>query len=229
MWFYLDLPQVVVVCVRIDLDECAEGQNQCQQSCINTFGSFKCDCDVGYQPTPDQTSCTGVQMAVCTYTFWVSVYVIYHNEQSIFLSIFPDVDECLLPAAVTGCRFGCINTPGSFHCQCPAGYSQQTTDGHCQGGETCAKYYFEETSHFSDKWKRQCQMTSHRLPSFKFAGFHKYSFQIHAFVELILRRTCTTDLHTYRKRLIKFCFWWLFWFFFFLNGFIFFIYNNRYR
>ncbi|XP_034735082.1 uncharacterized protein LOC117949142 isoform X2 [Etheostoma cragini] len=48
-----------------------------------------------------------------------------------------DVDECLLPAAVTGCVFGCVNTPGSFYCQCPVGYSLQTAEGHCQDIDEC--------------------------------------------------------------------------------------------
>ncbi|XP_027871036.1 hemicentin-2 isoform X2 [Xiphophorus couchianus] len=90
-----------------DLDECAEGQHQCQQSCINTFGSFRCGCHVGYQPTPDQASCV-------------------------------DVDECLLPAAVTGCVFGCVNTPGSFLCSCPDGFSRLSADGRCQDIDECA-------------------------------------------------------------------------------------------
>ncbi|KAK5609465.1 hypothetical protein CRENBAI_007975 [Crenichthys baileyi] len=93
--------------ICLDLDECAEGHHQCQQSCINTFGSFRCSCHVGYQPAPDPASCT-------------------------------DVDECLLPAAVTGCMFGCVNTPGSFHCSCPDGFSQLSADGHCQDIDECA-------------------------------------------------------------------------------------------
>lgn len=52
---------------------------------------------------------------------------------TLMLFVFPDVDECLLPAAVTGCVFGCVNTPGSFHCKCPAGYNLQSADSDCQG------------------------------------------------------------------------------------------------
>ncbi|CAK6984334.1 protein HEG [Scomber scombrus] len=49
-----------------------------------------------------------------------------------------DVDECLLPGALTGCAFGCVNTPGSFYCQCPSGYSLQSADSHCQDIDDCA-------------------------------------------------------------------------------------------
>ncbi|XP_035992016.1 complement receptor type 1 isoform X1 [Fundulus heteroclitus] len=49
-----------------------------------------------------------------------------------------DIDECLLPAAVTGCMFGCVNTPGSFHCSCPDGFIQLSAVGHCQDIDECA-------------------------------------------------------------------------------------------
>ncbi|XP_024150987.1 sushi, von Willebrand factor type A, EGF and pentraxin domain-containing protein 1 isoform X2 [Oryzias melastigma] len=48
-----------------------------------------------------------------------------------------DVDECLLPAAATGCMFGCVNTAGSFHCQCPPGHSKLTADGLCHDTDEC--------------------------------------------------------------------------------------------
>lgn len=48
-------------------------------------------------------------------------------------SIIPDVNECVLPAGTARCVFGCVNTPGSFRCLCPAGYSMNITHGHCEG------------------------------------------------------------------------------------------------
>ena len=75
--------QVMIVCMFVDLEECVEGQHQCQQRCINTFGSFKCSCDDGYQAAHDQTSCTGVCVAVylCLFMSFMSL-----NKWSVFLA-----------------------------------------------------------------------------------------------------------------------------------------------
>ena len=66
---------ISVVYMREDLDECVEGQHQCQQRCINTFGSFQCSCDDGYQPARDQTSCTGVCVCVCVVVLFYYISV----------------------------------------------------------------------------------------------------------------------------------------------------------
>ncbi|UYV63503.1 FBN1 [Cordylochernes scorpioides] len=31
-----------------DIDECSTGQNHCQQTCVNTPGSYKCSCSTGF-------------------------------------------------------------------------------------------------------------------------------------------------------------------------------------
>ncbi|VDO63124.1 unnamed protein product [Heligmosomoides polygyrus] len=40
-----------------ELDECATGSDLCEQICVNTVGSFKCDCHVGYSLRPDGKTC----------------------------------------------------------------------------------------------------------------------------------------------------------------------------
>jgi len=51
----------------IDIDECANNSsNLCAQQCVNTAGSYKCDCYDGYRPVND-THCEGKQSTVCSF------------------------------------------------------------------------------------------------------------------------------------------------------------------
>lgn len=43
----------------IDIDECYEETDGCQQECINTNGSYYCVCRIGYRLTSDGYSCEG--------------------------------------------------------------------------------------------------------------------------------------------------------------------------
>lgn len=44
----------------IDFDECLNsGPSECKQICINTPGSFVCDCYKGYRLNIDQSTCDG--------------------------------------------------------------------------------------------------------------------------------------------------------------------------
>ena len=42
-----------------DIDECKVNKGGCQSICVNTPGSFKCDCEPGYRLTFDRTTCEG--------------------------------------------------------------------------------------------------------------------------------------------------------------------------
>ncbi|KAG7219229.1 hypothetical protein INR49_019238 [Caranx melampygus] len=69
--------------------------------CTHFLGSTRCTCDVGF-------TISGRDNNICT-----------------------DIDEChLFPLGQPGklCVHQCVNTPGSFHCFCPAGY-ELTRDG----------------------------------------------------------------------------------------------------
>eukprot|EP00729_Bicosta_minor_P013171 gene13171-26738_t len=43
-----------------DVDECESGNNDCDHVCINTDGSFKCNCYDGYQLQGNKRSCKDV-------------------------------------------------------------------------------------------------------------------------------------------------------------------------
>ncbi len=43
-----------------DIDECALGTDTCQQVCVNTPGSYLCECYIGYELNGDGTTCNGM-------------------------------------------------------------------------------------------------------------------------------------------------------------------------
>ena len=40
-----------------DVDECAEGNGGCQQSCVNMMGSYECHCREGFFLSDNQHTC----------------------------------------------------------------------------------------------------------------------------------------------------------------------------
>ena len=54
----------------IDIDECAdEGSNDCSHSCINSVGSFYCECDSGFALQEDGNTCTGILYSIACFYF----------------------------------------------------------------------------------------------------------------------------------------------------------------
>lgn len=44
----------------LDFDECKAHSHDCQQSCVNTQGSFRCECHSGFILQRDRKSCEGI-------------------------------------------------------------------------------------------------------------------------------------------------------------------------
>ncbi|XP_073470963.1 epidermal growth factor-like protein 6 isoform X2 [Aquarana catesbeiana] len=79
----------------IDIDECAAGKVTCpfNRKCVNTFGSYFCKCQNGY----DLKYVNGRYDCV-------------------------DINECLMKTYKCSPHSDCLNTPGSYKCQCKQGY-----------------------------------------------------------------------------------------------------------
>ena len=45
---------------HLDIDECAEGTDGCNQTCTNTLGSRDCSCYSGYRLNRDNHGCDGM-------------------------------------------------------------------------------------------------------------------------------------------------------------------------
>ena len=46
----------------VDIDECSDGTSGCEQTCMNTPGSYVCGCNVGYSLLPNGKACTGNEL-----------------------------------------------------------------------------------------------------------------------------------------------------------------------
>ena len=44
---------------HLDIDECAQGSDGCDQNCTNTDESYYCTCMDGYELESDNHTCTG--------------------------------------------------------------------------------------------------------------------------------------------------------------------------
>ena len=47
-------------CINADINECANGQDQCEQNCHNTVGSYTCSCWAGYRLDSNGQNCSGM-------------------------------------------------------------------------------------------------------------------------------------------------------------------------
>ncbi|XP_033202569.2 uncharacterized protein LOC117163931 isoform X3 [Bombus vancouverensis nearcticus] len=118
----------------IDINECLlnNGHGPCQDTCRNTIGGYECSCD-GLQDTvlsADNHTCQdagpcSVNNAGCSHTCLSTMGRVFCLCPDGFIleddwKTCQDVDECAQPDLQTEmCRYGCINTPGSYRCAEP--------------------------------------------------------------------------------------------------------------
>uniref|UniRef100_A0A8D1QI42 CD93 molecule n=1 Tax=Sus scrofa TaxID=9823 RepID=A0A8D1QI42_PIG len=129
----------------VDVDECQDAP--CTQECVNTPGSFRCECWVGYERGgPGEGACQDVDECApgrspcaqgCTNTigsFSCSCedgYILAGEEGTQCL----DLDECEGQGA-RRCGGLCLNTEGSFRCGCLPGWELAPDGVSCTGGPT---------------------------------------------------------------------------------------------
>ena len=60
---YMKLDNIIIIIMYIviltDINEC-NNNSTCDHRCINTIGSFNCECNSGYQLNDDLMTCSGM-------------------------------------------------------------------------------------------------------------------------------------------------------------------------
>ena len=70
----------VVVHIIIDINECSEGSDNCDQTCANTVGSFTCSCADGFQLSSDGRTCNGNYRHLYTDYFMICGFIFIRLE-----------------------------------------------------------------------------------------------------------------------------------------------------
>ena len=87
--------------------------NLCEDGrCSNTFGSFMCTCNDGYQIDDANAMCVGKLITAGV-----------HFDIFFFMASYSllDINECLEDPLICGVG-ACVNTDGGYNCVCPEGY-----------------------------------------------------------------------------------------------------------
>uniref|UniRef100_A0A1X7T7F8 EGF-like domain-containing protein n=1 Tax=Amphimedon queenslandica TaxID=400682 RepID=A0A1X7T7F8_AMPQE len=127
---------------RIDIDECS--LDVCNQICINTQGSYTCECNLGYQFINNNSTCEDINECEtvdhnCTQTcsntvgsYTCSCRAGYKDNG---YGNCTDIDECSM--GTSGCQQLCFNTNGSYYCQCNTGYKLMNDNSSCDDINEC--------------------------------------------------------------------------------------------
>ncbi|KAM4675079.1 adhesion G protein-coupled receptor E3-like [Discoglossus pictus] len=124
-----------------DIDECSLSPPPCihPATCNNTFGSFKCNCPVGY-----------------------SLLNITRGDMN--LSTCVDIDECSQSSPPCIPPAYCNNTSGSFSCNCPVGYKLLNTSGSDRNMTTCIEIDVKCESVYNREELEKCAKQKQNTP-----------------------------------------------------------------
>ena len=86
------------------------------------MGSYRCSCNTGYTLNSDGFTCDGIYN-----TFNLSLL-----EINMYIDDTSENNECS-SNATEDCEQICINTPGSYMCQCNAGFRLNVDGRTCDG------------------------------------------------------------------------------------------------
>ena len=54
----------IYVCLFTDINECLDNNGGCEHTCLNTAGSYKCECMDGYKLHKNKRTCEGMHVCI---------------------------------------------------------------------------------------------------------------------------------------------------------------------
>lgn len=120
-----------------EIDECALMPQMCSHGvCINTAGSFHCICDPGYIYDEFAHQCIGTYATELSLTLESRIFA--------YTSAYANVDENECLRVPNPCRGNaqCVNSLGSYECQCPKGYKLGLNMNDCVGKKLGFFYFY---------------------------------------------------------------------------------------
>ncbi|KAK6487718.1 latent-transforming growth factor beta-binding protein 4-like isoform X1 [Huso huso] len=130
----------------IDTDECRQSPSPCTNArCENTPGSYRCVCAAGYQLDHQGAECTDINECEnaltcpgqeCVNSAGSFRCVPCQPGYQLQNSRCTDVDECR-GLLVCGTNGQCLNTDGSFLCDCKIGFRSDSSGRQCRDINEC--------------------------------------------------------------------------------------------
>ncbi|KAI8733685.1 mucin-4, partial [Biomphalaria glabrata] len=129
----------------ININECANGDHQCQQICVDVPGKYNCDCNYGYRLNDDRLTCLLVKDVCsdfeklncsqgCTVDFQQNTSYCFCADgyNLVGKDTCEDINECEV-STKNLCSFksGCVNRVPGYSCSCPPGSSLDNDGRNC--------------------------------------------------------------------------------------------------
>ncbi|KAM4052790.1 fibrillin-2 isoform 1-T1 [Anomaloglossus baeobatrachus] len=136
---------------REDVNECLENPGICANGlCINTDGSFRCECPMGYNLDYTGINCVDTDECsignpcgngTCTNAIGSFECSCDDGFEPGPMMNCEDLNECALNPLI--CAFRCINTYGSYECTCPVGYVLREDQKMCKDLDECLEGFHD--------------------------------------------------------------------------------------
>ncbi|XP_002931771.2 fibrillin-2 [Xenopus tropicalis] len=136
---------------REDVNECLENPGICANGhCINTDGSFRCECPMGYNLDYTGVNCVDTDECsignpcgngTCTNAIGTFECLCDEGFEPGPMMVCEDINECILNPLL--CAFRCINTYGAYECTCPAGYILREDQKMCKDLDECIEGFHD--------------------------------------------------------------------------------------